>query len=118
MDTFLGNMELKPDDNGHFESIFPRGLNGKCTKAIELFFQLAFGGRLNLPQITRSKLKTKIIFPDHEFKNSVFLNCCFQSLYMLLKCGRQEEVIGYNRPFSRNAETKDFARLTSHPDLG
>ena len=63
-------------------------------KAIVLFFQLAFDVSLNVPKITGSKLKTKIIFPDREFTNSVFLNCCCQALYIFLKCGRLEEVIG------------------------
>ena len=68
-----------------------------AQKAIVLFSQLAFDMSLNVPQITGSKLKTKIIFPDREFTDSVFLNCCCQALYMILKCSRLEEVIGYNK---------------------
>ena len=40
-----------------------------AQKAIVLFSQLAFDISLNVPQITGSKLKTKIIFPDREFTN-------------------------------------------------
>ena len=68
-----------------------------AQKAIVLFSQLAFDISLNVPQITGSKLKTKIIFPDRELTNSVFLICCCQALYMLLKCSRLEEVVGYNK---------------------
>ena len=79
-----------------FESIFPRGIN-ESTQSHRIVFSAYFDVRLNVPQITGSKLKTKITFPDREFMHSVFLNCCCQEVYMLLKCSRLEEAKGYNK---------------------
>ena len=42
------------------------------------------------------------------------LNLTNQDFYVRLVDENKEN----NRPLSRNAETKDFARLTSHPVLG
>ena len=78
-------------------ALFQEALIESAQKAIVLFFQLAFDVSLNVPRIRGSKLKTRIIFRDRKFTNSVFLNCCCQALYMLLKCSRLEEVLEYNK---------------------
>ena len=70
----------------------------KCTKNYNVRAQLLF-------------CSLKLLFRDVAVAVVVFL----RSLMEILRVRKFQR---HNRPLSRNAETKDFARLTSHPVRG